>query len=197
MYWRMTRFFFLPPAMEWLEVKQGDPLQLRVGTQTLTLRVAGGLRRARAGQRLGSDGHRLCPVAFSSAWAIIAHRAETDARDRSEAFKAALEQQLETRGQYIITETADQEVRVANMSRAYRVNLNVLGMVALFTGTFLVFSTQALSVVRRRHQFALLRVLGLTRSQLLGQVLFEGNSSRCHRLARQDLPWAMRPRPEP
>src|SRR3954447_14125171 len=45
--------FLSPSAMEWLGVKQGDPLQLRVGTQTLTLRVAGGLRRARAGQRLG------------------------------------------------------------------------------------------------------------------------------------------------
>ncbi len=61
------------------------------------------------------------------------------------------------------------------MSRAYRVNLNMLAMVALFTGAFLVFSTQALSVVRRRHQFALLRVLGFTRSQLLRQILFEGS----------------------
>jgi putative ABC transport system permease protein len=60
------------------------------------------------------------------------------------------------------------------MSRAYRVNLNMLAMVALFTGTFLVFSAQALSVLRRRHQFALLRVLGLTRRQLLGQILWEG-----------------------
>ncbi|MCK5715776.1 MAG: FtsX-like permease family protein, partial [Nitrosomonadaceae bacterium] len=63
---------------------------------------------------------------------------------------------------------------VANMSRAYRVNLNMLALVALFTGVFLVFSTQALSVVRRRYQFALLRVLGLTRRQLLTQILLEG-----------------------
>ena len=60
------------------------------------------------------------------------------------------------------------------MSRAYRVNLNMLALMALFTGAFLVFSTQALSVVRRRHQFALLRVLGLTRRQLLEQILLEG-----------------------
>eukprot|EP01036_Dinobryon_divergens_P016305 gene16305-22098_t len=60
------------------------------------------------------------------------------------------------------------------MSRAYRVNLNVLALVALFTGAFLVFSTQALSVLRRRPQFALLRVMGVTRRQLLTQVLLEG-----------------------
>ncbi|HTD06876.1 ABC transporter permease, partial [Undibacterium sp.] len=37
-----------------------------------------------------------------------------------------------------------------------------------------VFSTQALSVMRRRSQFALLRVIGVTRRQLLRQVLLEG-----------------------
>ena len=111
-------------------------------------------------------------------------------------FKAALEQELEPCGQYLVTETADQEARVANMSRAYRVNLNMLAMVALFTGTFLVFSTQALSVVRRRHQFALLRVLGLTRRQLLGTGFIRGGHPWRHRLAGRTSPWAMqRPRP--
>ena len=52
--------------------------------------------------------------------------------------------------------------------------MNVLALVALFTGAFLVFSTQALGVVRRRAQFAMLRVLGLTRAQLLRQILMEG-----------------------
>ena len=168
--------FLSPSAMEWLGVKQGDPLQLRVGTQTLTLRVAGGLRRARAGQRLGVMDIGSAQWRFHRLGQLSRIELKLMPGIDREAFKAALEQQLETRGQYVITETADQEVRVANMSRAYRVNLNVLGMVALFTGTFLVFSTQALSVVRRRHQFALLRVLGLTRSQLLGQVLFEGTA---------------------
>ena len=60
------------------------------------------------------------------------------------------------------------------MSRAYRVNLNVLALVALFTGGLLVFSTQALSVVRRRAHFALLRTLGLTRGQLTKLLVLEG-----------------------
>ena len=54
----------------------------------------------------------------------------------------------------------------ASLSRSYRVNLNVLALVALFTGGLLVFSTQAHAVVRRRAQFALLRVLGVTRRRL-------------------------------
>ena len=59
------------------------------------------------------------------------------------------------------------------LSRAYRVNLDVLALVALFTGGLLVFSTQALAVARRRAQFALLRTLGLTRGKLLALVLGE------------------------
>ncbi|HEU5283875.1 MAG TPA: FtsX-like permease family protein [Burkholderiales bacterium] len=62
----------------------------------------------------------------------------------------------------------------ATLTRAYRVNLNVLALVALFTGGLLVFSTQALSVVRRRSHLALLRVQGMTRRALAGLLLAEG-----------------------
>ena len=61
----------------------------------------------------------------------------------------------------------------AALSRAYRVNLNVLALVALVTGGFLVFSAQALEVARRRGEHALLRVLGLTRGALARLVLLE------------------------
>jgi putative ABC transport system permease protein len=53
------------------------------------------------------------------------------------------------------------------LSRAYRTNLNVLALVALFAGALLVFSTQVLAVLRRRSELALLRVLGVTRGRLL------------------------------
>ncbi len=64
--------------------------------------------------------------------------------------------------------------RSDSLSRAYRVNLEMLAMVALLTGGFLVYSAQSLSVVRRRAPFALLRVLGLRRGALLRQLLVEG-----------------------
>jgi putative ABC transport system permease protein len=65
------------------------------------------------------------------------------------------------------------------MSRAYRVNLNVLALVALFTGALLVFTTQALSVVRRRAYFALLRTLGMTRGALARWLVLEGALAGC------------------
>ncbi|MDO8899810.1 MAG: ABC transporter permease [Phenylobacterium sp.] len=64
--------------------------------------------------------------------------------------------------------------RTESLSRAYRVNLQMLALVALLTGGFLVYSAQSLSVVRRRPQFALLRVLGLPARGMLHQVLIEG-----------------------
>ena len=63
--------------------------------------------------------------------------------------------------------------RVSQLSRAYRVNLTVLALVALFTGAFLVFSVLALSVARRAQQLALLGVLGLTARERLRLVLTE------------------------
>ncbi len=70
--------------------------------------------------------------------------------------------------------TPDQAAqRVSNVSRAYRVNLTVLALVALFTGAFLVFSVMSLSVAKRVPQLALLGVLGLDARQRLRLVLAE------------------------
>jgi len=67
----------------------------------------------------------------------------------------------------------DAAERIGNLSRAYRVNLTVLALVALFTGAFLVFSVLSLSVAKRAQQFALLGVLGLTGRERLHLVLIE------------------------
>ena len=63
--------------------------------------------------------------------------------------------------------------RISNVSRAYRVNLTVLALVALFTGAFLVFSILSLSVAKRQPQLALLGVLGLSARERLRLVLAE------------------------
>ncbi|EKU80251.1 FtsX-like permease family protein [Massilia timonae] len=172
---------FLSPAAEaWLNKRRGDTLVLRAGTGEVALRVAGPVQRARAGQRLavmdiGAAQWRLNRLGQLS-------RVDLKLRDGVDraAFQRNLAAQLDRTwpGRFTVGQPndADQESRTANMSRAYRVNLTVLALVALFTGAFLVFSTQALSVMRRRSQFALLRVLGLERGQLLRQVLLEGGS---------------------
>ena len=65
------------------------------------------------------------------------------------------------------------EQQAAALSRAYRVNLTMLAMIALFSGALLVFSTQMLSVAERVSELAFLRVIGVTARGTVGLMLFE------------------------
>ena len=164
--------FLSNAAMEWLGVNQGDTLRLRSGTHEVALRVGGGLVNARSGQRIAVMDIASAQWRFAHLGQLSRIELKLKPGVNREALKTTLSHELGPH--YLVTETRDQEARTANMSRAYRVNLNVLALVALFTGAFLVFSTQALSVIRRRSQLALLRVIGLGRGQLLRQILLEG-----------------------
>jgi len=53
------------------------------------------------------------------------------------------------------------------------VNLNVLALVALFTGCFLVFSLQAQAALTRRVQLAYLRAAGVTARGIKALLLAE------------------------
>lgn len=170
--------FLSPAAMQWLKVQTGAPLRLATEASAPPLRVAGSLQRARVGQRFAVMDIAAAQWQFQRLGKLS--RVDLKLRDGVDrgAFERALEARLgrEFPGRFRVGQPndADQESRNTNLSRAYRVNLSVLALVALFTGAFLVFSSQALSVLRRRSEFALLRVLGLERRQLLRQVLLEG-----------------------
>lgn len=164
--------FLSPAALEWLKIKPGAQLALRSGSRIILLRVAGTLLRARAGQRIAVMDIAAAQWRFDRIGQLSRIELKLKPGVDRAAFKTALQHEMPGRLQ--VLEIADQEARTANMSRAYRVNLNMLALVALFTGAFLVFSSQALSVLRRRSQFALLRVAGMTRRHLIGQILLEG-----------------------
>jgi putative ABC transport system permease protein len=158
-------------AAQALGLGKGDDLVIVVGLKRVHLRVAGVVAAAAlrgiaaltdvatAQWRLGRLGNlnridlRLAPGA---------HRAQMQAR-----IAALLPPGVRVQPVQAAAEAS------AGPSRAYRVNLNVLALVALFTGGFLVFSAQALEVARRRGEHALLRVLGLERGGILRLVLAE------------------------
>ncbi|CAM3799363.1 ABC transporter permease [Polynucleobacter brandtiae] len=71
----------------------------------------------------------------------------------------------------ILVTADDRQQRMSNLSRAYRVNLTVLALVALFTGGFLVFTTIGFSVLRQQSQLALLSVLGARQGWLFALIL--------------------------
>ena len=172
--------FLSPAALRWLKVAQGDTLALQSGTGSVALRVAGSLQRARAGQRIAVMDIGAAQWRFNKTGKLSRIDLKLRQGVNRDAFQADLARALEAQypGRFRVGQPNDenQNSRNNNLSRAYRVNLTVLALVALFTGAFLVFSTQALSVIRRRGQFALLRVLGMERGQLLRQVLLEGAS---------------------
>lgn len=164
--------FLSPAALEWLGLQAGDTLRLQAGAEVVALRVAGAIARARPGQRLALMDLGAAQWRFDRLGQLSRIDLKLAPGIQRDAFRERLAAELGTG--FVVAASEDQEARTATLSRAYRVNLSVLAMVALFTGAFLVFSTQALSVIRRRPQFAMLRVLGVTRRQLLAQVLLEG-----------------------
>ncbi|MEO0004138.1 MAG: hypothetical protein RLZZ22_1830, partial [Pseudomonadota bacterium] len=83
---------------------------------------------------------------------------------RQAALRSPWAESLDT-GALLLQRPGDDGARLGQLSRAYRVNLTVLALVALFTGAFLVFSVLSLSVTQRLPSFALLGVLGLDARQ--------------------------------
>jgi putative ABC transport system permease protein len=165
--------FLSPAALQALDMAVGDALWVRVGLQSVRLRIAGTVPGAAPGQQiavmdLGSAQWRLDWIGrltrIDLRWAT-----GTDAT----ALQAAVIARLGTAQAAWTTPDAAAQ-RMSNVSRAYRVNLNVLALVALFTGAFLVFATLALSVARQQGELALLGVLGASARQRLGAVLAQG-----------------------
>ncbi|VXA94970.1 conserved membrane hypothetical protein [Burkholderia sp. 8Y] len=164
--------FLSPAAQQWLHARVGARVDLQNGTSPVPLRVAGGIVRALPGQRIGVMDIAAVQSRFGLQGRLTRIDLQLARGVNREAFRRALQDELGAR--IVVGEPRDVESRTDRLSRAYRINMNVLALVALFTGAFLVFSTQAAGVVRRRAQFAMLRVLGMTRGHLLRQIMFEG-----------------------
>lgn len=60
-----------------------------------------------------------------------------------------------------------------DMTRAFRINLTALSLLALLCGAFLIYNTMTFSVVQRRPLLGTFRALGVTRGQVLALVLGE------------------------
>src|SRR5690606_19187022 len=118
--------FLSPAAMEWLGTAQGESITLRAGTRLVSLRVAGTIVRARAGQRVGVMDIAAAQWHFDRLGQLSHMDLKLAPGINREQFRQQLSASLPP--QLLVTETADQEARIANMSSAYRVNPNVLAL---------------------------------------------------------------------
>ena len=147
-------------------------LTLQVGLQpALTVQVAGTVTAGGAPLAVMDIG--AAQDLFGRAGALTRIDLQLQPGTDRTAWETTLRAQPGWPANLVLAQPGDATQRISNLSRAYRVNLTVLALVALFTGAFLVFSVLALSVAQRGPQFALLAVLGATPRQPLALVLAE------------------------
>ena len=156
---------FLNPAAR--QLFSGDALALQSGLELRRVTVAGSV---------GAGGGPLAVMDIAAAQDVFGKGGQLsriDVRLKAGADAKDFIASLQLAPHISAAAPGDAAERVSNLSRAYRVNLTVLALVALFTGAFLVFSVLSLSVAKRAQQFALLGVLGLTGRERLQLVLAE------------------------
>ncbi len=159
-------------AARQLALRRGDSLPIIVGSAPESLHVLGVLSEGSYTEALG-----LMDIA-SAQWTLnrVGRLNRIDLRLAAgidvEQFRRDLNHRLPT-GVFAVAPQIERD-RAVTVTRAYRVNLNMLALVALWTGAFLVYSTQSLSVMRRRRSLALLRALGVTRVELQWALVGEG-----------------------
>ena len=61
-----------------------------------------------------------------------------------------------------VTRPAQRNAQIERMTRAFRLNVSLLSVVALMVGLFLVYNTVSFAVLRRRREVGILRALGLS-----------------------------------
>jgi putative ABC transport system permease protein len=155
-----------------LRVKTGDTLMLTANGRQARFVVRGALPGA-------GDEQRIAVIDIASAQWRFARLGRIDRIDLDIADDAPPGRVRRTLSALLpasalLTDSADSASQSDALSRAYRVNLQMLALVALLTGAFLVYSTQSLAVARRLQGFALLRTLGMQRSGIRALVAVEG-----------------------
>jgi putative ABC transport system permease protein len=161
-----------PSASTRLGLREGAKLRVLTGTGAREYAVAGIL----PGLQSMGDLAVIDIAAAQADFNRIGRISRIDVRLRPEAdagrFIAAIASELPAGVLAATPDAAGQ--RAEGITRAYRVNLDALAMIALGTGAFLVFSTLALQAARRRQELALLRALGISRRGIALLLSIEG-----------------------
>ena len=162
-----TKVFLNPAARSALGLSDGERLELQAGARWQALTIAG---------VVSAGGGPLAVLDIAGAQQIfdrLGRISRIDLRLAPGVAPAAVAAALALPAG-VRAEAPDEAAQsVSQLSRAYRVNLTVLALVALFVGAFLVYSVVALSVAQRSAGFALLGVLGMTAAERRRLVLVE------------------------
>ncbi len=164
--------FLSSAAQSALGLKPGDEIEFQAGTAYRNFKIAGEIPGVAENRQLAVMDIAAVQSHFGKLGRLTRIDLKLAEGVTPEQARPALQAILPAGVLIEVPEAAADQA--GNLSRAYRVNLTMLAAIALLTGGFLVFSAQALSVVRRRSEFAFLRALGLARRSLFGWLLAEG-----------------------
>ena len=170
------RFAVLDPQALFLNAEASQRLQDATGEARIALQTAAGRTRLRLAGSVAAGGPPLAVMDIAGAQValgLVGKLSRIDLRLRTGADRDRVIRELMLPPGVRAAAPGEATERLSNVSRAYRVNLTVLALVAMFTGAFLVFSILSLSVAKRQQQLALLGVLGLPARGRLALVLGE------------------------
>ena len=88
-----------------------------------------------------------------------------------DALKASLQDRIGV--QYSVIFPATQGKRVSQMVSGYQTGLNIFSLIAIFAGAFLIYNAFSMTVIERTREIGMLRTLGMTRWQVMKQILLE------------------------
>jgi len=144
-----------------------------------TLRIVGIISKDGAGQ-LNNGAFGVIPLKvaqkiFDSAGKIdqidIVAWEEAESGAELDALKEALQERLGNK--YSVIYPATQGKKVTQMLDVYQIGLGFFSIIALFVGTFLIYNAFSMTVVERTREIGMMRTLGMTRSQIMKQILTE------------------------
>lgn len=159
-----------------LGLRLGDSFHLRVAGADRTVELAGVLEVTDEGSRRALADLLAMDIAaaqelFGRAGTIDRIDLIIPEGDRGGKLLGRLAAALPPGAQILRASSRSQTTE--EMTRAFRLNLTALSLLALVCGGFLIYNTMTFSVVQRRPLIGILRALGATRSEIFALVLGE------------------------
>ena len=154
----------------------GDSVTIRHGANTNTLTLVGLLAPSDELSRRALEGLLITDIA--SAQELLGRVGRLDRIDLiapaapANAAQLAAVQALLPPGA-LLREASARAGTVNEMTRAFRLNLTALSLLALVVGMFLIYNTVTFGVIQRRPVLGSLRALGMTRAQIFALILLE------------------------
>ncbi|WP_306533149.1 FtsX-like permease family protein [Geobacter sp.] len=157
-----------------LGVKEGGILNVETGGIDHRLTVAGFLEAGEGVNRQGLEGVVVTDIATAQELlGMVGRLSRIDlilpegGDARLTALRKSLPAGTEVMAAGARTGSLDQ------MTRAFRLNLTALSLLALMVGMFLIYNTTTFAVVRRRRLIGMLRAMGVTRREIFALICSE------------------------